>query len=651
VTPLRPVEKADLFRISFVTDAALSPDGSRVVYSVARVDVAAEKEYGSLHIVDIGSGETRRLTEGDAVDAAPRWSPDGSSIAFLSDRVGGTRQIHVIPAGGGPPRAVTSFARGVGGAPAWSPDGSTIAFTAVPDAPPRDPSRPFRVDRVVYRFDGIGYLDDEVQSLYVVPATGGTVRRLIDDRTNTATPQWSPDGTEILVATSKDAEGLIVIHDRPRIVDVATGRVRDLIPDWGSTVSMLWDTDGSHVVFVGRRAEWPNGSKADLWVVDAAGGEPVSRSAGFEVGVGGTLQDDMRTELYGARPLLTADGSAVYLTVQRGGTVEIARVALDGPESVETVVSGDRTAVPFGVDAERLLFLTSDINAPVDIGVSDLDGSGERRLTALNDDLLGTLALPAIERLSFPGADGVEVEGWLITPAGGTAPHPTVLYIHGGPHSAFGRVFHFDAWMLAGAGYAVLYANHRGSTGYGDAFATGALGGWGDRDYRDLMAGVDHVVERGLADPDRLGVCGLSGGGNLTSWIVGQTDRFKAAVPENPVTSWPSFYGVSDIGIWFGRGELGGDPWEIPEVYERCSPITFAHRCTTPTLLIQGENDYRCPAEQSEQFYTRLQAVGCTVEMLRLPGEPHAGSISGGIPARIAQNDALLDWMTRYIPV
>jgi dipeptidyl aminopeptidase/acylaminoacyl peptidase len=203
--------------------------------------------------------------------------------------------------------------------------------------------------------------------------------------------------------------------------------------------------------------------------------------------------------------------------------------------------------------------------------------------------------------------------------------------------------------MLCGAGYAVLRVNHRASTGYGDAFSTAIKGDWGNLDYNDLMAGVDYVVEKGLADPDRLGVTGLSGGGNLSCWIVGQTDRFKAAVPQNPVTNFISFYGVSDIGVWFAAEQMGGHPHEIPDVYVKCSPITYAHRCTTPTLLIQSEHDWRCPPEQSEQFYTVLKANGCIVEMVRLPNAAHAAAIGGAPVNRRIHNEALLDWMNRYV--
>jgi dipeptidyl aminopeptidase/acylaminoacyl peptidase len=285
----------------------------------------------------------------------------------------------------------------------------------------------------------------------------------------------------------------------------------------------------------------------------------------------------------------------------------------------------------------------------MDLFICAQDGSTDRQLTRLNEDLLSQRMLPATERLLFPSTDRTQVEGWILKPPTGQPPYPTVLYIHGGPHSGFGNVFSFDFQMLAGAGYEVLFINQRGSKGYDNDFATRIIGDWGNLDYADLMAGVDAAIERGLVDPGRMGVCGLSGGGNLSCWIVGHTDRFKAAVPENPLTNWVSFYGVSDIGPWFAAHELGGLPHEIPETYRRCSPITYAHNCKTPTLLIQGESDYRCPAEQSEQFYTVLKANGCTVEMLRLPGSSHAGSMDANPATRKAQNEALLGWMDRYV--
>ena len=263
--------------------------------------------------------------------------------------------------------------------------------------------------------------------------------------------------------------------------------------------------------------------------------------------------------------------------------------------------------------------------------------------------MLAELALPTVVPLHFPSIDGAPVEGWFLQPAGSETALATLLNIHGGPHAGWGAHFNFDNLMFTGAGYGVLLVNHRASTGYGDAFATAIRADWGNLDYADLMAGVDYAIEQELADPDRLGVFGISGGGNLTGWIIGHTDRFKAACPENPVFNWFSMYGTSDVGADFSVRELGGTPWEAEDVYRRCSPITYAHHCTTPTLFLQHESDYRCPAEQTEQFFAVLRVNGVPAEMLRFPNTPHSGSVIGPIGHRRAQNEALLDWMNRYV--
>ncbi|MFM7677873.1 MAG: alpha/beta hydrolase family protein, partial [Roseiflexaceae bacterium] len=241
------------------------------------------------------------------------------------------------------------------------------------------------------------------------------------------------------------------------------------------------------------------------------------------------------------------------------------------------------------------------------------------------------------------------VEGWIWLPITGQAPYPTILLIHGGPNLSHGYAFYFDALSLTSAGYAVLMINYRGSTGYGDAFSTAIHGDWGNLDHHDLLAGVDAAVAAGLADANRLACGGLSAGGYHTCWMVTQTHRFKAAVAENPVTNWVSFYGTADIGPTFAVRQLGGTPYQIPETYHRCSPITHAPSCKTPTLLVVGEEDRRCPAEQSEQFYTVLKTIGCPTEMLRLPKCNHVDSIYGPWESRIAHNTAMVAWLDQFV--
>ncbi len=643
-----PLQQADLARLQFLHAAQLAPDGRTVAYALSRLDAEADADRVAIWALSLETGEARQLTAGAARDTSPQWSPDGRQLAFLSTR-SGTAQLYIMPIDGGEARQLTTLAQGVGGGPVWSPDGQWIAFSAGPAADPPDPRAPYRVTRHIYRFDELGYIDRTAQDIYIVAAAGGAPRQLTDDANNNTAPLWSPDGREILFNATMQPDTHLGYVARLRVIDL-DGAIRDLTGDWGYSVAGAWTPDGRRVVFCGIKYGRPIGTKSDIWVVDRQGGAPECRTADLPLGSGSGLQHDMATPmLYGPRVLIDENGRAAYVQVQDGGSVHVYRVGLDGSPDWAAVVDGERSCTPLDLRARRLLFAVSTPNSPLDLYVAGPDGADERRLTQLNDELLAQRQLPTIEHLRFAGSDGVPVEGWIMQPATGTPPYPTILYIHGGPHSGFGQIFSCDFQLLSGAGYAVLFINHRGSTGYGNTFATQILGDWGNLDYLDLMAGVDEAVARGIADPDRLGCCGLSGGGNLTCWIVGQTERFRAAVPENPVTNWVSFYGVSDIGPWFAVRELGGLPHEIPEVYRRCSPITYAHRCRTPTLLIQGEADYRCPTEQSEQFYAVLKASGCVAEMLRLPGSSHAGAIHGAPAHRRAQNEALLEWMNRYV--
>jgi len=644
----RAVELADLFRIKSLYEAKLSPDGTQAVYAVSHIDGEKEAEYIGLWMVCLETGASRQFSSGLARDSGVAWSPDGSRIAFLSTRAGAP-QVYVMPVDGGEARAVTALAQGVGGPPVWSPYGRSLAFTAVASAQPVDPARPYRVDRHLYRFDQFGNVDRVAQDIFVISAEGGEPKQLTADRSHNFSPLWSPDGKEILFSSmfEPDSHAMFVSF---KIVNLK-GKVRTLVSNTGFGQVANWTPDGQRVVFAGAPGGRPYGSKNDLWVINRDGKGLECRSEGLELGVNGTLLGDFPVPwFYQDNPLqVSEDGREAYLHVQDGGTKHIYRFALQGPESWAAVTSGDRTCAFMDLKAGRVLYAASTVNNPADLYIADLDGQNERKLTSLNEDLLAEWALPTVERLLFPSADGERVEGWMMKPAVGEPPYPTVLYTHGGPYAGFGHLYFFDFQMLAGAGFGVLYINHRGSSGYGDEFSLAITGDWGNLDFKDLMAGIDLVVERGLADPDRLGICGLSGGGYLSCWAVGNTDRFKAAVPENPVTNWVSEYGVSDVGPVLGAQCLGGAPHEIPEVYTRCSPITYAHRSKTPTLLIQAENDHRCPPEQSEQFFTVLRVNGCVVDMVRLPNEFHVGSILGGLPARKAQNEALLDWMKRYL--
>ncbi len=646
----RTIQPDDLLRLHFLNGAALSPDASKVIYTVNKINADDEKEYSTMVLLDLTTSDSRQMTSGRSVDAGARWSPDGGSIAFVSDREG-KPQLHLLPVDGGEARRLTCFRRGIGGNLAWSPDGSKIAFCAKPDTETPDLStEPYRVNRTVYRFDAIGYLDDEVKDIYVLDLASGDTTRLTDDRNHNSNLRWSPDGRSLLYDANMGTDAARAMIPDLMSVDL-DGKQSTVLTGWANIESASFMPDGTRIVFVGRPDDGkPIGTKSDLHVLDLSSGDIVCRTGGLDVGVGGRIMLDMPVAaLSMTNVMISADGSTACATVQRGGTDHVYRVALSGEEAFEPVTTGDGVDFPLGMRGDQLLYARTTLNSPPDLHLADLASGASRQLTQLNADLLGAIDMPRTQHLNWRSVDGVKVEGWYMTPFTGEAPYPTILYIHGGPHLAYGFGFHFDFQMLAGAGYGVLFLNHRASTGYGDGFSTAIKGDWGNLDYNDLMSGVDHAIELGLADADRLGVCGLSGGGNLSCWIIGQTTRFKAAIPQNPVTNWRSFYGTSDIGIYFGVEQMGGHPHEIPEIYEKCSPITYAHRCTTPTLMVQSEWDWRCPAEQGEQFYTVLKANDCIVEMLRQPGGYHGASISGAVNLRRAHNEAMLDWFGRYV--
>jgi dipeptidyl aminopeptidase/acylaminoacyl peptidase len=651
----RVMNKEDLFSLDGLQAAQLSPDGSKAVYVVSHIDTEKEeaKEYTTIYLLDMVSGTSRKMTTGKYSDSGATLSPDGKTIAFASKREEQS-QIYLLPVDGGEAQQLTDLKQGAS-SPVWSPDSSKIAFTAGIDygkeEKPDRSKQPYRVTRNVWRFDAIGDLDLAVNNVYVIDVESKESKQLTDTHTVNGGLQWSPDGTQILYTAMMHPNRFEAFWPSFYLVNLE-GHVETILDEWGSASAPHWLPDGSGIVFIGRENDGsPIGTHDNLHILNLKTGQIENRNAGMELALMGL--NSGRSTAYGQLRFfmgITKDGKQAYTFVQEAGTTQIYRFALTGDIDYESVINGNRACVLLDMCGDTLLYGVDDINSTVELYTAKTDGSNERQLTHINDEFLSNIIMPEYENLHFKGSDGADVEGWFIKPTNGAqAPYPTILWIHGGPHAAQGYRFAFDTHMLVGAGYGVLYVNHRASTGYGDAFSTAIKGDWGNLDYKDLMAGVDYAIELGLADADKLGCCGISGGGNLSTWTIGQTQRFKAAVPQNPVTNWQSFYGVSDIGVWFSVEQLGGHPHEIPEIYDRCSPISYAHNCTTPTLMIQCENDWRCPPEQSEQFYTVLRANGCIVEMLRQPGGSHGGSIRGPLPLRKANLESKLAWFNRYI--
>ena len=392
MTEIRTMQKDDLCELRFLNGGALSPDGELVVYAVNKINVEEDKEYRTIYLLDIASGETRQMTNGAAVDGMPRWSPDGKSIAFSSDR-GGKAQLYLLPADGGEARQLTQFERGIGGGIAWSPDGGLIAFSAVTDAEAPDLSKEaYRLDRTVYRFDGIGYLDDAVQDIYVLDIASGAIKQLTDDRGNNSNPRWTPDGRSILYDANMRFDNSRAMTPDLKTVDLDM-RQTLLLEDWASVDKASFTPDGARIIFVGRPDNGkPIGAKSDLYVLDLATGDISCRTQTLDVGVGGRLSLDMPVAGLSLPNLLVSDdGAYAWATVQRGGADHIYRIALQGAEDCQQVTRGDCAVFPLDRRGEKLLYARTSLNSPPDLFLAEFDSGASQQLTELNANMINEI--------------------------------------------------------------------------------------------------------------------------------------------------------------------------------------------------------------------------------------------------------------------
>lgn len=461
---------------------------------------------------------------------------------------------------------------------------------------------------------------------------------------------FSPCGKRILFCGSTSAEGYPALEWRLFTVELTDGHVTEVLGKGWSIVAARWSLCGERIVFAGDRDSDLMVPMPGLWMVDRDGANAQARTRGLISNLGLLIHHDMPTWAAQENFFVVPDSRYAYVTAMNRGTAEICRVALDGPLSCEPVISGPRCCLIMDMHpaTEQLLFSASDINTPWELFVADLQGRSERRLTNLNATTLKRWPTLAVRQLTFESSDGMRIEAWHLGRADRKGPQPTVLFIHGGPELSCGHVFRFDFHLLAANGYAVLMVNFRGSAGYGEPFMRAIQGDWGARAYPDYMAAADEAIARGLTDPERLGIWGPSHGGFATCWAVGHTHRFKAALAESSVTNLATLYYLCDVPDLFVRG-LGGRPDEIPDIYRSRSPLTYAHRCRTPTLLMHGEADLRCHIVEAEQFYRALHDAGCPTEMVRIPRMTHMGDSTGPPAARLAQNEVLLEWFERHL--
>jgi dipeptidyl aminopeptidase/acylaminoacyl peptidase len=632
----------DLARLPEIVAADLAPDGGSTVYAATTRDGRTALER-TLLWRSTSDGVPELLGDTEAAQGAPAFSPDGTRIAYLRD-VAGKPQVAVLTLADRTTEVLTGFPRGVGaGGPRWSPDGTTLAFTAC-DEPVREPGKPYRVTRPVWRRDALGLVDDVKGDLWTVPSAGGTPTRLTFHDGIVGQVQWSPDGTALLYDCFAEPSTAAVTL---RTVS-ADGTRTHVVLDADYLVyppTAAWLSDGRIV----RTTGWDVYKRLDLAVHDPATGTDTNLNVTLPGQIGGLMQMNMNGALFATKLVVDHPTDDVYLYVQTGGRLELARISTSDGSS-EIVHTGDFAVTPIVLRGTNLLLARTSFAEPATLTVFDVADRTEHPVAGLDR---GWLAEPpfTVRELRFDGADGTPVEGWFLEPRNGSGPYPTVLNIHGGPFAVYGHSFSIDNHLFTSAGYGVLLVNYRGSSGYGEDFARSLIADWGNNDAGDLLAGVDHAVSLGLVDPARIGSFGLSGGGYLTSWLLTHDNRFSAGIAECPVTDWNGMVG-SDIpqlvARWMAEEPGHGPDSMVP--YVRMSPATYAADCETPMLIVEHEGDLRCPSGQGDVFYNALHLAGRTVEMLRLPGMFHGGPYEvADLPGRIERLAALTEWFDRYL--
>jgi dipeptidyl aminopeptidase/acylaminoacyl peptidase len=643
----------DLFDLSAASDPQISPDGRTVAYVRRSADIMTDKAHSSIWLVNVATGEQRPLAAGTGDHFNPRWSPDGRRLAYASTAEGGTPQLFVRWMDTGQTVRVT----GLPDSPqalAWSPDGRRLAYLMnVPDEGPKLGSAPAKpegatwakpleiLDKVTYRADGAGYIKPGFDKIFIVDADGGAPRQLTFGAYHDGAPEWTPDSRAILFsAVRKDDWEMTPLDSEIYRLDLGSGAITALTSRSGPDAAPEVSPDGRTIAYLGFDDHKKGFEQNNIYVMSIDGGAPRQIAPHLD-------RNFQQIEW-------AADGRSLYAAYEEAGSVTVSRIGLDGsvrPIAHDLAASGyDRPYAggDFSVSKSgAVAYNVSPYDRPTDLAISS--GGARRQLTHLNELTLGAKNLGTLRTLDVTAPDGGKVPSWILLPptykTGDRV--PTILEIHGGPYAAYGPHFSTDYQQYAAAGYAVLYTNPRGSTGYGQAFADGIEKTYPDSDFADLMAAVDAAVASGMADPDNLFVTGGSGGGILTAWIIGKTNRFKAAAAQKPVINWTSMALTSDGTPFFAPYWMGSLPWENYQSYWARSPLSQMANVKTPTLVVVGAEDFRTPVSEAEQLYAALKLQRVPTTLVKVPDASH-----GGIAARPSQSaakaSAIIAWFDRY---
>jgi len=667
VAQQRAISDSDLFAFRWVASPQISPDGRQSAYVLVTVNGKHDGYETSLWVVGSdGASAPRRLTAGPR-DGAPRWSPDGSTLAFLRNKEG-RPQLYLLPLGGGEAQQLTDLPKGASAA-TWSPDGKTIAFTSTTtpeDLAKKDTTEKPKSDvRIItlaeFRADDEGYFDPAEHShIWTVPAgmpgdEPAKARQVTTGAFDENAPQWSRDGARIYFGSDRVPESYYYPPDNNVYSVPAAGGALDTVVDInGPAFGFALGSDGKSVAFRGwinpRAARSYN--QADLFV--GRDGRATNLTADYDFDIGSdVIGDQAPPRGGGASPTIwTADGKAVIVTTTEHGRSNLVRFdAQSGAR--EPLTTGDHAILAYTAtpDARRLVLTMGDPTHLADLYALDAQTKRVTQLTHVNDSLFAKLQLVTPEDFWYSSFDGRKIETWIMKPVGFTPgkKYPLILNIHGGPHTAYGYIFFHEMQLMAARGYVVVYPNPRGSTTYGQEFGNIIQYKYPGDDYKDLMVAVDSVIRRGYVDSAKLGVTGGSGGGLLTDWTVGHTHRFAAAVSQRDVADWLGFWYTADFTL-FQPSWFRSTPFRDPQEFLARSPVRYADSVTTPLMFILGEEDLRAPPNQGgEAMFRALKYLHKTTVQVRFPGESHELSRSGKPKHRVERLQHILNWFDKYL--
>jgi acylaminoacyl-peptidase len=647
------LQLTDLFDLEYISDPQISPDGSKVIYTRNFKDIMSDRDYANLWMVNIDGSQNRPLTQGNQRDFSPVWSPDGTKVAYRSNQQDDKMKLFVLYLDTKVSVALTNSANAPGSV-TWSPDGQSLAFTQfVPKAMksmltiPGKPQGaewnepPIFIDELQYRGDGAGYLPSGNTQIFTIGTAGGTARQRTFDDQNYGSPIWAKDGNSLIFSANLHEDNELEPNNSEVYrLDLTSGSINPLTsrkgPDGGPTLS----PDGKMIAYTGFDDTYQGYQVRNLYVMNSDGTGVKNLTADLDRDV--------------ADPQWEANGKGIYFQYDEKGSTKVGHVALTG--KIRTVVDGlggldlgrPYNAGSYSVSSNnRFAFTLGGGDHPADLAVW-VDGT-VKRITSVNDDVFSYREIGKVEEIWWKSSfDQLDVQGWIVTPPNfdPSKKYPFILEIHGGPFAMYGNSFSYEVQAYAAAGYVVLYTNPRGSTGYGQEFGNSIHHDYPNHDYDDLMSGVDAVIEKGYIDTKNLFVTGGSGGGVLTAWIVGKTNRFKAAVVAKPVINWTSFVLHADNPAFFAKYWFGAMPWEDQENYWRRSPLSLVGNVKTPTMLLTGEKDFRTPISESEQYYAALKLQGVESAMVRIPNASH-GLVNR--PSMLMSKSAsILSWFNHY---